>query len=398
MKHRTTALARPSWFDKLTIRQQQRRIFSQALKHWRHEAAERLLQQLRELDRRGVLEIGPDDLHPDRQPALRPPDRRHGRRQAGAGGGTGPYDVVDVGLALAVDVEVAGARLGMIVLERHGRHWRAEHDVELLEQRRPLGLQPDASAGRVDPFAPADIGAAHVDRIEALVAGAHRRRDRAHAFVVVGRTALIHHRAEQAHVVAGRLGEVGQQRALPRHGDALLAEAIGELRQRGPDRLSRGAQRMRVDQQHAEVAQHAMARPRQHQPPADALALLVGSGDHVERERDIVRAARHRPDDRQAVAGRGQRRQFRDGVAAHRHDAVGRLVGEHAAKVRRRAQRAADVRAGLEGHVAGRQRGGRAARRTARRPREIVGIAGGAIDRIRALPVGEPDAARWSCR
>ena len=33
---------------------------SQALKHWRHEAAERLLQQLRELDRRGVLEIGGD--------------------------------------------------------------------------------------------------------------------------------------------------------------------------------------------------------------------------------------------------------------------------------------------------------------------------------------------------
>ena len=31
-----------------------------------------------------------------------------------------------------------------------------------------------------------------------------------------------------------------------------------------------------------------MARLRQRQPPADAVALLVGSGDHVERERDIA--------------------------------------------------------------------------------------------------------------
>src|SRR5258708_33486619 len=84
---------------------------SQALKHWRHEAAERLLQQLRELDRRGILEIGPDDLHPDRQPGLRTADRRHGRRQSGAGDGRRPDDGVDIGLALAVDLDAAGAPL-----------------------------------------------------------------------------------------------------------------------------------------------------------------------------------------------------------------------------------------------------------------------------------------------
>ena len=146
---------------------------------------------------------------------------------------------------------------------------------------------------------------------------------------------------------------------------------------------------MGVDQQHAEVAQRAMARLRQLQAPANAVTLLVGSGNHVERERDILRAARHRPHHRQAVAGRRQCRLSREGVATPCHDAVGRLVGEHAAIVRRRTQRAADVRAELERHVAGRQRGGRAARRAARRPLDIVGIVGGAIDRIRRLPVGE---------
>src|SRR5258708_10579173 len=84
---------------------------SQALKHWRHEAAERPLQQLRELDRRGVLEIGPDELHPDRQPGRRTPDRRHGRRQAGAGGGSPPGGGVGIGRALARDGEAAGAPL-----------------------------------------------------------------------------------------------------------------------------------------------------------------------------------------------------------------------------------------------------------------------------------------------
>src|ERR1051325_8513724 len=71
----------------------------------RHEPAERLLQELRELDRRRILEMGADDLHADRQAGVRPPDRRHGRRQSGAGGWRGPDDVVDIRLALAVDVE-----------------------------------------------------------------------------------------------------------------------------------------------------------------------------------------------------------------------------------------------------------------------------------------------------
>src|SRR5260370_25318586 len=40
---------------------------SHALNHWRHEAAERLRPQLRELDRRGGLEL---------EPAYRPPPHR----------------------------------------------------------------------------------------------------------------------------------------------------------------------------------------------------------------------------------------------------------------------------------------------------------------------------------
>jgi len=42
------------------------------------------LDQLRELDGRGVLEVGPDDLHPDRQPGVRTSD---GAAVAGKSGG-----------------------------------------------------------------------------------------------------------------------------------------------------------------------------------------------------------------------------------------------------------------------------------------------------------------------
>ena len=109
---------------------------------------------------------------------------------------------------------------------------------------------------------------------------------------------------------------------------------------------------MRIDQQHAEVAQRPMPRLRQRQAPADAVALLVGSGDHIERKA-ISFALR-------AIGPTTARPSPADGKAGClgklwprlAYDAVGRLVGEHAAIVRRRAQRAADVRAELERHVA----------------------------------------------
>jgi hypothetical protein len=40
---------------------------SLSLQNRRHEAAERLLEELRELDRRRILEVGPYDLYRDRQ-------------------------------------------------------------------------------------------------------------------------------------------------------------------------------------------------------------------------------------------------------------------------------------------------------------------------------------------
>ena len=232
----------------------------------------------------------------------------------------------------------------MIVLERHRRHHRAEHDVPLLEQRRPLALQPRPGVGRRLPVAPADIGAADVDRIEALVVGPHRRRDRAHPFVVLGRTALVQHRAEQAHVVAGRLGEIGQQRALPRHGGAFLAEAIGRAAPApcGSPRRWRPADACRSAARGSRAARDGAARGSTSRQPTPS---RCSSGPAITSSASAMspRAARHRPDHRQAVAGRRQGRQPREGVAARRHDAVARLVGEHAAIMRRRAQRAADV-------------------------------------------------------
>ena len=57
----------------------------------------------------------------------------------------------------------------------------------------------------------------------------------------------------------------------------------------------------------------------------------------------------------------------------------------------RHAQRAADVGAERKRTVTGSERGRRSAGRTARRAAEIIGIVGGAVDVVVALPIAEPD-------
>ena len=60
-----------------------------------------------------------------------------------------------------------------------------------------------------------------------------------------------------------------------------------------------------------------------------------------------------------------------------------------AAEVRRIADGRADVAAGFQRGEPGRQRGGRAARGAARRPRQVPRVVGRAVDGVEALPVGE---------
>ena len=118
---------------------------------------------------------------------------------------------------------------------------------------------------------------------------------------------------------------------------------------------------------------------------------LVRSGDHLECEREVVGAQ-----SRRARPPRGHRRPTAAPAVPgkvwprSRHDAIARLVGEHA---RNRAPACAASRRCRSPSRAPRSRPpARRPRRPTSRPAcglNIVGIAGGAVDRIGGLPVGE---------
>jgi hypothetical protein len=99
----------------------------------RSEAAEFALDQSGESDCRAVLEIATDDLHADRQTVVATADRRGRRRQAVQRSDAGLYALIVVRHLGAVDVELAGVLRRVIVWEGHGRHRRAQHDVDFLE-------------------------------------------------------------------------------------------------------------------------------------------------------------------------------------------------------------------------------------------------------------------------
>jgi hypothetical protein len=148
--------------------------------------------------------------------------------------------------------------------------------------------------------------------------------------------------------------------------------------------------RIAVDQQDAEILQRGVPRRRQCQRIGLAGLERIGTGHHVEQQRQVGGAARHRTDHRKVAAVR-QRRKRRRGVTAIRHQRHRRLVRIDAAMERRHAQRAADIGAERQRAVARGERGRRSTGRAARRAFEIVGIVGGAVDLVIALPVAEPE-------
>jgi hypothetical protein len=133
-----------------------------------------------------------------------------------------------------------------------------------------------------------------------------------------------------------------------------------------------------------------VARRRQGELVPDPLHQFVGPGQHRQFEGEIDSAARHRPVHRKIAAHRDRRRLRRPGTAL-RHQIEGRLVGEDATEMRRRAQRAADIGAELQGHEAGGECRRRAARRSARGAAEIPRIIGGAVNVVVALPIPDRD-------
>src|SRR5690606_28721750 len=81
----------------------------------------------------------------------------------------------------------------------------------------------------------------------------------------------------------------------------------------------------------------------------------------------------------------------RQRVAVAWHDAMAGLVAEDTAVMGGIANRRADVAAELERREARRQRRRAATRGAAGHAARVPGVAGGAVDRIEGLPVGERD-------
>src|SRR5262245_19899847 len=91
---------------------------------WRDEPAKLPLNELGQAQRRAVLQVGADDLHADRQPGVGEADRNRAGRQADDGRHARPEDLVEVGMELAVNFDLARSLVGVVVVGKGGRgHW-----------------------------------------------------------------------------------------------------------------------------------------------------------------------------------------------------------------------------------------------------------------------------------
>src|SRR5215472_3616548 len=109
---------------------------------WRNETSELPLQKPSKSNRRAILKVGSDDLHPNGQTRRRLADRSGGSRQTASRSWIRP-DKASIGVRIGptVDVELPRLeRLGMVVRERRNSSRWIEYDVELAEQRAPLLL------------------------------------------------------------------------------------------------------------------------------------------------------------------------------------------------------------------------------------------------------------------
>src|SRR3984885_7518254 len=133
-----------------------------------------------------------------------------------------------------------------------------------------------------------------------------------------------------------------------------------------------------------------MSRRRQRQLVSLAGLQRIWPRDDVEQKRKVSSASRHRPDPAHiAIVWQGW--EWRRCVATERHKPLRRFVGEDAAVKGWHTQRSSEVRTQRERPVTGRERRARSARRAAGRAAEVVGIIGGAVDIVIALPVAEPE-------
>ena len=264
---------------------------------------------------------------------------------------------------------------------RHRRH-RHQHGVPALEELEPLPAHLEAPLVGRQPGAMTQRRMLHPGIVRA---GGDARR---HLFDLGGAEAAALRGAEELIVDAARVLEREVGPRVARDGGAGALDGVdGGVQE--PRDLARQRAVIVVDPgRQAEVAQSLVARRRQRELPPHRLPI-VGAGEDVERDLEILDAARHRSGHRDV--GLRQRAGRTGDLPLRRHQAVRRLVADHAAAVRRIADRAADVGAELERREAGRERARRAARRSPGAARRVPGIVRLAEHRVVALHVAGVD-------
>ena len=285
---------------------------------------------------------------------------------------------------MAVDVDGArGTGAGVVMHEGRRCGDRAQQQVVVVEESRPRGPVALAFVVVHEPLA-----VAHRHRV------VDQRLVVALAVVVPVGPGL---RVAPHRLVGQRAGGGSQQ-----HEVVLVELVLVDVGSGFADVGTGGCQRIhrplqRVDHggriaDHRRVEHHAYPERTQRvtvlwcQRHAVAVRIQAGRpGEHIERHIQIGSAARQRPAHGDVAA---------DQRAGHRvtrvgHQAVGRLVAEHAAVVRRVSDGRADVGAQFQRGHAGRQRHRRTPRRSAGYAVQVPRVVGAAVDVVEALPVAQ---------
>jgi hypothetical protein len=219
--------------------------------------------------------------------------------------------------------ELAGELRRVVVQEGGCRHRRTQHDINVLKQRVPSRPQPAANATRVNPVRVAHRQAALEGGSEALIFERERFSGGCNPFARFGGQVRATKGRQQLAIDPRCLREIGHLRALAQDLAAKLSEAIGEAVERRHYALCRGAERVRVDHQYPEIRQFVVPRRGQREFVADAFYQFVRAGHDRQLQRQIGRAARHRPNHGQ-IATHWDRQRLRRAAAPDRGSACGR--------------------------------------------------------------------------
>ena len=264
----------------------------------------------------------------------------------------------------------------------------ADQQVMLLEKGRPLLLQRGPQVVDLRPLAVAagvaTEMAGDITLVVRRIALGAITGGGIHRIVVVGAGGSAH----QVHVDTVALRAVHRPRVLADL-HALLAQKVNQPTQRLLHAGIHLGQWIVIEHRHAAALRWRAAVLPGQRHAAHGGVQAQRRGQDVHRQRQVEGAARQRADcgDVEAV-GAALGCKFMTGLWQH---APSRLVAPDTAVMRRIADRRADVAAELQRGEAGGQRRRRAARRAARRARGVPGVAGAAVNRVEALPIGQRD-------